>query len=131
MKFKITTLILFIGMIFTFSCEKFEGEGGTSTITGKIYVYDYNNDGELVDEYYALDEDVYIIYGVGSDTYDDKFATSYDGSYKFKYLQQGFYKIFVYSRCDTCSGGVEVVSTEVNITENYKEYILEDLIIKK
>lgn len=125
------SIILFISIMFSLSCEKIEGEGGTSTISGKVYAYEYNKNGELVDQYYAADQDVYIIYGENSDTYDDKFATSYDGSFEFKYLQQGYYKIFVYSQCDTCSGEIEVISTEVNISENYKEYVLEDLVIKK
>lgn len=131
MKNKYFIIITFVLSLIIISCEKIEGEGGTSSITGKVYVYEYNKDGELIDEYYAPDKDVYIIYGDSSDTYDDKFATSYDGSYKFEYLQLGFYKIFVYSQCDTCSGGVDVVSTEINISENYKEYLLEDLIIEK
>ncbi len=31
-------------------------------------------------------------------TYNDDFNTSYDGTFEFKFLQQGTYKLFVYSK---------------------------------
>jgi len=131
MKNKISFLFIAIILIFGLSCKKIEGQGGTSSISGKIYLIDLNSHGDTLAQYYAADEDVYIIYGKNSNTYNDDFATSFDGSYKFEYLQKGFYKIFAYSKCDTCASEIEVVLKEIEITENYKEYVLDDLIIKK
>jgi hypothetical protein len=81
-----------------FSCLKEPGPGGTSTITGKVYAYDYDADMiNLRAQYYAPDEDVYIIYGDDS-IFSDRTQTSFDGSYRFRYLRPGSYTIFVYSK---------------------------------
>ena len=93
-KYRYYTFFLFIA--FT-ACEKPAGEGGTSTITGKIYAREYNSNYTLLTaEYYAAKEDVYIIYGDDS-IYSDDFKTNYDGSYEFKYLRKGKYTLFAYS----------------------------------
>lgn len=79
------------------SCKKVEGEGGTSTIKGRIMVNNYNVGGSILEGTYAgADEDVYIIYGDGNTYYNDKISTSYDGTFEFKYLQNGKYTIYVY-----------------------------------
>lgn len=112
-------------------CTKPEGEGGTSTIQGKVYAYNYNGSGILVDEYYQADEDVYIIYGEGDNFYDDDYTTSFDGSFRFQYLTKGTYTVFVYSDCDTCPSGIEAISQTVEITSNNQDIILEDFEVRK
>jgi hypothetical protein len=92
-----------IGFVALFSvvlsgCLKEPGIGGTSTITGKIYAFDYNAEmTNLRAQYFAPDEDVYIIYGNDS-VFSDRTQTSYDGSYRFEYLRPGTYTIFAYSK---------------------------------
>ena len=114
------------------SCNKEPGEGGTSSITGKVYTYDLNSTGlDTLDEYYVMDEDVYIIYGLDDNTYNDKFSTSFDGSYRFDNLTEGKYTIFAYSRCLTCSGEVEEEKIVIDITAKKTEYTAPDLIILK
>jgi hypothetical protein len=82
----------------TFSaCEKEAGEGGTSTIRGKVKTQHIAGPGSIDSTYYLADERIYIIYGNDDDTYDDDMRTSFDGSYEFKYLQKGTYRIFAYS----------------------------------
>lgn len=44
----------------------------------------------------GCDEDVFIVYGNHEYGFDDKVKTSYDGSFRFDYLNDGNYKIFVY-----------------------------------
>ncbi|MBP9198012.1 MAG: hypothetical protein KBF35_10115 [Saprospiraceae bacterium] len=85
------------------ACTKDAGEGGTSTITGKVTVYNYNDNAftYLEDTFPSVDEDVFIIYGDESTTFDDDVKTSYDGTYEFKYLQKGKYRIFAYSEDST------------------------------
>lgn len=124
------TLIVALGLFLLTSCKKEEGVGGTSTITGKIYVKEYSSVGNLLAEYYGADERVYIIYGDGT-TYDDDFRTSYDGSFRFQYLNKGTYKVFCYSRCDTCASGEEAIIRELEITDNNSSTETEDIIIKK
>lgn len=45
----------------------------------------------------GCDEDVFIIYGNHEYGFDDKVKTSYDGTYRFDYLNDGNYKIFAYN----------------------------------
>jgi hypothetical protein len=79
-------------------CLKEPGTGGTATITGRVYAYDYNAEmTSLRTQYYAPDEDVYIIYGEDS-IFSDRTQTSYDGSYRFEYLRPGTYTLFAYSK---------------------------------
>ena len=92
------TLVAFILISHLTACLKEPGTGGTSTITGKIYAYDYDSEmNNLRTQYYAPDEDVFIIYGEDS-IYSDRTKTSYDGSYRFEYLRPGSYTIFAYSK---------------------------------
>lgn len=113
----------FLAIIILASCEKPAGEGGTSTIKGKVYAREYNSNYTLLTaEYYAHKEDVYIIYEDDS-IYSDDFKTSYDGSYEFKYLRKGKYTIFAYSDDSTYTSASGKVArmVEVVITENKQE----------
>jgi hypothetical protein len=79
------------------SCQKQEGIGGNSAISGKVAVRQYNaNFTILLEQYYATDEEVFIIYGDDL-VYSDKVTTNYDGTFLFEYLREGNYTIFAYS----------------------------------
>ncbi|MFT4525189.1 MAG: hypothetical protein ACI85F_001342 [Bacteroidia bacterium] len=129
MRFWFAAMAVFAVVGFS-SCQK-EGEGGTSTISGKVYAFDYNTSGQLTSEYYAHDEDVFIVYGGANSLYDDNYKTSYDGSYRFQNLTTGDYRIFVYSRCDSCASGSTVVIRDVMLNSNGEDMILDDLLIDK
>ena len=105
MNFKIgvTQLVIIIVILFSFSgCKKDEGLGGTSTINGKVFVHDYDASFQILSATYPKTElDVYIIYGDSHSAYDNNYKTSYDGSFEFKYLQKGKYKLFVYVKDTT------------------------------
>jgi hypothetical protein len=80
------------------ACKKPEGPGGTSSITGKIWVKKIS--AAPFGEYTGAYEDVYIIYG--SDAVSgNKIKTNPDGIYEFKYLEPGNYKVYVYTRDST------------------------------
>jgi hypothetical protein len=115
----------------TVSCNKEPGRGGTSSITGKVLVYNINSLGDTTAQYYGMDEDVFIVYGDKDLTYDDKFACSYDGSYRFDYLTPGEYTLYSYSRCDTCEDGMIPVFRKVQIQDKKTVYEVSDLIILK
>ena len=126
--------MLFVSLaIITGACKKGPGEGGTSAIKGKVLLLNYNGNFPVLDtSYYKPEEDVYIIYGDGS-TYNDKFSTSFDGSYEFKYLRKGSYKVFVYSDDSTGispSGKITVMQT-IEIDKNKEDYVVPDLVIVK
>lgn len=100
--YKFITYISIALVVFSFaSCEINEGPGGTSEIYGRIWVRDYNSNFTILNgQYWAEEEDVYLMYG--NDTiYSDRFKTNYDGSYWFQYLHEGDYTIYVYSKDST------------------------------
>ncbi|MCR9171269.1 MAG: hypothetical protein NXI10_02170 [bacterium] len=98
---RISTLFV-LGLLFsvlaTTGCQKIEGPGGAATIQGKLYVREYDSAGNLIKEYDGADLDVYIIYGDDpEETYfHDDIKTSYDGTFKFRFLEPGNYRIFFY-----------------------------------
>lgn len=106
------------GALFLFqSCSKVEGPGGSSSIKGKIHINVYDVAGNLINDYDAPDEDVFLIYGEEDTFYDEDVKTSYDGSFEFNYLQKGKYRLFVYQDCNTCASGEEAVFVDVEITD--------------
>ncbi|MFM7023093.1 MAG: hypothetical protein ACKOXB_08950 [Flavobacteriales bacterium] len=135
-----TNRILFSALIFfCLSCSKSEGEGGTSSIRGKVYAKIYNKNITAVNaEGYAPEEDVYIIYG-DQVTYSDNQNTNYDGYYEFKYLRPGNYKVYAYSRDSTGAYKYNVntnapavaVIAEVKISTNYETVVVPDISIIK
>ena len=76
---------IFTCLVMIFSgCNGLPGDGGTSTITGKVFVERYNESGTLYQQYYGAEERVYIIYGDGT-SFDDETKTSYDGTFQFPF----------------------------------------------
>ena len=70
------------------ACKQEEGFGGTSSVSGKVYVLDYNTElTDLMGQYYATDEDVFIMFG-DDVVYADKTSTSFDGTYRFDNLKR-------------------------------------------
>lgn len=128
---RFSLFFLLAALISLWGCEKHAGEGGTSEIRGKVYVIDYDQSfTHILSEYYAPEEDVYIIYG-NDDVYSDDFETHYDGTYRFRYLQKGKYTVFAYSKSETAASGVEPVKIQVEIREDFQTVELEDLVIFK
>jgi len=113
------------------ACKKIEGEGGTSSIKGKIVVENYNSVGTLISTYDGAKEDVYIVYGDADNVYDDKMEASYDGTFEFRYLEEGTYTIFTYQDCAECGSGEEAVIKTVTIDAKKSTQDLGTIIIKK
>ena len=116
-----TFFILLISTCFIFSsCKKDAGQGGDSFIRGKVYAYYYNKTlTAKLDSAFAPNVTVYIIYGNGV-TFSDDQKTNYDGSYEFKYLKKGDYKIYAYSRDSTGAsiGSVNTFSPDIAVIKN-------------
>ncbi len=60
----ISSLLIIASFVLT-SCKKVEGEGGSSSIVGKIVANKTNSAGTIIAIYDAQNHDVYIIYGEG------------------------------------------------------------------
>lgn len=114
----------------TTSCTKIEGPGGSSTIEGVIHAEVYDAIGNLLYEYDIAKEDVFIIYGNEASTYDDKTETSYDGSFKFEYLEVGSYQVFVYEKDINEPSGKVVKLVDVEITDKKSTIDLGTITIK-
>lgn len=124
----ILALTFFFG---TYSCKKNAGPGGSSSISGVVHVFRYDGAGNLLTEYDAHEEDVYIIYGDGSTTHDDRVKTSYDGTFKFDYLEKGEYHIFVYTDSVASPSGKGIVLNTVEITEKKSSTLMDTIYIEK
>ena len=122
--------LIIIVLLFT-SCSKTEGTGGLATIYGKVNVLDYNSDFTILkDDYYAADEDVFIVYGDDS-IYSDKFKTDYTGTFRFQNLRKGKYTVYALSKDSTglAESGYIPVKEEITISERKEIYETEDLVI--
>jgi hypothetical protein len=118
------------------SCKKEAGDGGNSSIKGKIsreLRIVLNNPGTAVGTFPAADEDVFIIYGDHISP-DDRVQTNYDGEYEFLYLRPGKYKVYAFSK-DTNSVAVPwdedhmTVLQELEITDGNQEVKADDMMI--
>lgn len=125
------------GLLFT-GCEKEEGEGGRSSISGRVIEQEISSslNPVVVQEYPLGAERVYIIYGDSTQIHDDDIRTDYQGRYIFRYLRKGTYTVFTYTECNVnhdegCveAGGVFPVIRTVELGKN-EDVVLEDIIIQ-
>jgi hypothetical protein len=92
------SLIAITLILFNSSCKKQPGTGGVAQITGKIYadtIFDNKNNLYLGSGFIAS-ATVYLCYD--NDTIASQSTkTSYNGAYKFDFLQKGNYTVYVLS----------------------------------
>ena len=134
---KLQHFIWVIAALLAFSsCKKEAGDGGNSSIKGKItkelrVVLD--NSGTAVRTFPAADEDVYIIYGDHVSP-DDRVQSNYEGEYEFLYLRPGKYKVYAFSK-DTNAVAVPwdedhmTVLQKLEITDGNQQVIANDMTI--
>lgn len=127
---KLLFSLVLTGLVLTgfSSCKKVEGPGGAATIKGKV-LKEKTIAGQTY-YYDAADEDVYLIYGNEDSFYDDDIKTSYDGTFKFNYLEEGNYQFFVYSKCTSCLSGDTVLIQDVVISDKKEVVDLGTIIIE-
>ena len=134
---KLQHFIWVIAALLAFSsCNKEAGDGGNSSIKGKItkelrVVLD--NSGTAVRTFPAADEDVYIIYGDHVSP-DDRVQSNYEGEYEFLYLRPGKYKVYAFSK-DTNAVAVPwdedhmTVLQKLEITDGNQQVVANDMTI--
>jgi hypothetical protein len=122
MKITFKIMIIAASALLLNSCKKYEGEGGKSSITGKIAIdeklYVNSNYSETI-SYDGAEEDVYIVYGTDDLIQDDKVSCNYDGTFTFKFLQPGMYTIYAYS---------DVFHKGSNIQSNDDDYYTKEVV---
>lgn len=101
MKHNLYALLPLLGLFLLVSCNKDEGEGGSSSLGGYVYQIRHFNDNSLfpTDTIPAAKEDVFIVYG-DNEYFGDDIETNDAGYYKFEYLRKGNYTVFAYSSFD-------------------------------
>lgn len=131
---KLKLAFLFLGCLAFLSCKKPAGTGGNSSITGKVWVQDYNKSLTAIQyEYPGVDMDVYIIYG-DDVSYGDKIKTNGNGEFEFKYLRKGNYKIYAISdeRIGTSNDTKETaVAVDVTISKKKQTVDAGQITIKR
>lgn len=125
---KLISMLAISSLLVLSSCKKEPGEGGLATIQGKLYAYEYNNYGDVIDSGYVAGERVYISYGNDGNA-DDDVRTSYDGSFQFEWLQKGEYAVWSISRCDSCPLSQTYTKQVITIDERRETVTTPDLII--
>ncbi len=129
----IKTALVAAILITATSCEKPAGPGGKATIKGRVFAHDFDNTQRYdVSQEYVPGEKVYIMYG-NENIVGDDVRTSADGSFEFRYLTKGHYKIFVNS-LDTSSklkgaDQMNAVIKEVDITGKDQVVNVGDIVI--
>lgn len=111
------------------SCKKDVGPGGTSKIVGRVFGYDINNSGIVLDSAYLGDVRVYLSYGDNSWPDTDE-RTSNTGHFAFQGLQKGKYRVFVFTKCVTCPFEQDVVEQFVEIKKDGETVTLSDMKIR-
>lgn len=109
------------------ACKKEPGRGGLATIKGKVFAYDVNQLGDVVDSGYIADQRVFISYGDHTWA-DDDVRTSYTGEFAFDWLQKGDYTIWVVGDCDTCQLLQTIDKLTVSIDKQKETVEVRDLI---
>jgi hypothetical protein len=125
MKFVINICLIFSVSVILLACRKGPGEGGNCTITGKVYGNYYNKNYSVkIDSNYVPLEDVYVIFG-DDITYGVNQKTNYDGTYAFRFLRPGHYKVFAYSRDSTGAAAINRGTSKASLKTAFKAVIKE------
>jgi len=118
-----TFIILGNAMLFMVSCKKEEGYGGKATIKGAVKERIYDSEYTVLQsEKAATKEDVYIEFG-DNNVVADGVETSASGTFEFKYLLPGDYRIYIYSE-----DSVNHLTSKVPITKEIKVSKNDDII---
>jgi hypothetical protein len=131
---RITAFLVILTVFVFVSCKKEAGDGGNSSIKGKItreLRVVLSNPATAVGMFPAADEDVFIIYGDHVSP-DDRVQTNYNGEYEFLYLRPGKYTVYAFS-ADTNSVAVPwdedhmTVLQELEITDGEQTIVASDM----
>lgn len=125
---RIIFIVFTIGVLFL-GCEDKPGEGGQASIQGKVFVkYFPENCVQLLDSFYGVDEEVYIIAG-DDPSYFERVRTGPDGTFWFPYLRTGSYQVYALSEVcsDIPTDKLEAITVDVNIEKRKQDVVLPDI----
>lgn len=123
---------IFLSLVVTilnFACKKMPGPGGTSKITGRIWVRQYDKTFSTLNfKYWGGNYNVYILYGdePGLSGQGQNTKTDYNGYFEFSYMLNGKYKVYAYS-----ADSLAVIGPPLNPTAPQKAIVIEAEITKR
>lgn len=124
-----TLLILVLVTAVLSACKKGPGEGGRATIKGRVFAVNYNSAMTVPqDSGYIGGQKVYIVYG-DENAVGDNIDTDNNGSFEFRYLRKGNYKVYVYSKTNPNQLDTAILQ-KVEVTEKKADITLSDFKIK-
>jgi hypothetical protein len=108
--------------------DKCDYDEGTSSITGKVWVEDYNAERDnLRGTYYGADIDVFIIYEDDPYSFDDV-KTNHNGVFQFNNLVKGTYTVYALSE-PYITAQLIPVSKTVTIEHDFQHIVIADSLI--
>lgn len=99
-----------------FSGEVTDSDNGISKMVVDIKTQGRNQ--VILQNGVIANEDVYIIYGDDDDIQDDDIKSNFDGTFKFKNLRKGSYRIFAYSEDPSLPNPLIPVIKSIDIGKN-------------
>lgn len=118
-------IVLFFSLLLSISCKKTPGQGGNSSIKGKIWVKKYDPYFTFIEyEYPGTDMTVELTFGDNLSP-DLSGKTNANGEFEFLYLRKGKYKVTVYNKVFQNTqnpSGQAPVDTYVTIDSRKKQY---------
>ena len=119
-----------------YTYKSLEWDEGSAKIEGKVWLINYKNESTptnliVKDTTAAQELDIYIVYN-NDDFYCDRIRTQGDGTFVFKNLIKGHYRIYLFSenvRSNT-TGNI-IIEKEVDITDIKQEVTLEEIFTEK
>jgi hypothetical protein len=120
-KFLFNISLLGMFLFFNNACKKIEGKGGQATIRGILFSKSVFNTNSISRP--EIDEDVFIVYGNGS-TQSDKVSTSGDGSFEFKFLQPGTYRLFAFGLDTSNPKAANTIAYYKEVTINSRKEVV-------
>jgi hypothetical protein len=115
-------------------CRKEPGPGGRASIKGKLLAGNIHSpEFEVTEEDGEADERVYLVYGDRTDGFDKDVRTGHDGTFEFKFLRPGTYKVFAYGydANQASSSSKTAVFATFDITANNQKAEGNNLIVYK
>jgi len=127
-KIQFYALLFFIGSS-VLACKKGPGSGGRASIKGKVFAVNYNSSLSFpYDSGYCGGQKVYLIYGDETAVGENQ-DSNHEGAFEFKYLREGKYKVYVYTKTITNHLDSALVQN-VEITGSSQTAIVSDFKIK-
>ena len=105
-------------------------DDGASTVSGRVWVKEYNTTSEIVAEYFGQDYEVFILYEDATTPFE-RVLTSGEGYFSFPNLITGDFVVYAFSDCDNCPGGITPSEVEVTVVNKGQSVDAGQIVVEK